>query len=339
MKDLSRHIEYLLLEHDCVVIPQFGALVSQDMPAEYSSEENLFIPPYRTVRYLSDVQEDDGVLRNCLVNLHHINQNVAERWINEYVDYINQSLMESGEMDFGTIGNFVIDNGRVQFQPCQAGVNTPNLYGLDTFQLTMLPIQTLMPRTNRRHYSIQISQHVARFITATAAVVILAALILIPSHIGTDNNIQFARFFDFDRITQWFNTSTDSDSADYAQQSQPVVQARNIRTITVVKHRPHPDVQPEIQQDEVVPVQEESETVTSPAGSCIVLASAITETRADEYVADLIARGYDNACKVVRGKMVRVVLRGYETEAIANEKAAALRQDAEFSDVWVINIK
>ena len=45
MIELAQHIEALLLENDCVIVPNFGGFVAHYAPATYVKEENLFLPP------------------------------------------------------------------------------------------------------------------------------------------------------------------------------------------------------------------------------------------------------------------------------------------------------
>ncbi|MBO5704071.1 MAG: SPOR domain-containing protein, partial [Bacteroidaceae bacterium] len=48
---LARHIESLLLKHDCVIVPDFGGFVTQQVAARYVEDEGLFLPPYRSVGF------------------------------------------------------------------------------------------------------------------------------------------------------------------------------------------------------------------------------------------------------------------------------------------------
>ena len=51
MIELARHIEILLLENDCVIIPDFGGFIAHYQPARYIKEENLYLPPVRTIGF------------------------------------------------------------------------------------------------------------------------------------------------------------------------------------------------------------------------------------------------------------------------------------------------
>ncbi|MCD7899246.1 MAG: hypothetical protein LUH22_05025 [Bacteroides sp.] len=42
MIDLARHIELLLLENDCVILPGFGGFVTHNASARWCKEERVF---------------------------------------------------------------------------------------------------------------------------------------------------------------------------------------------------------------------------------------------------------------------------------------------------------
>ena len=45
MIELAQHIEVLLLENDCVIVPGLGGFVAHYTPAMRVAEENVFLPP------------------------------------------------------------------------------------------------------------------------------------------------------------------------------------------------------------------------------------------------------------------------------------------------------
>ena len=83
-------------------------------------EENTYLPPVKSVRLDINQKHDDGKLENCLIHLHRVTHNVAQKWIADYVNNINQSLVETGFMDIGTIGRLVYVNDKVSFEVCEA---------------------------------------------------------------------------------------------------------------------------------------------------------------------------------------------------------------------------
>ena len=62
MNELSRHIEVLLFENDCVIIPNFGGFVTHYTPSKRDVKENLFIPPTRVIGFNDQLKLNDGLL-------------------------------------------------------------------------------------------------------------------------------------------------------------------------------------------------------------------------------------------------------------------------------------
>lgn len=196
VKDLSRHIEYLLCEHDSVVIPSIGAFITEELPARYYTEENIYFPPVRSVRLDTNMTENDGKLENCLIQLHRVTRNVANKWIDEYIDTINKSLMDMGVMDMGTIGRLVIIDEKIAFEVCEAGVNTPELYGLDSFHMPKLPAYAHKKNTIKdpTHFTIRLRRTTVHRIMTAAAMIVVLLTVIVPNYtsFSLSNNPQHA---------------------------------------------------------------------------------------------------------------------------------------------------
>ena len=86
MIELARHIEILLLENDCVIIPDiwrfYSALINL---ARYIKEENLYLPPVRTIGFNPQLTINDGLLVQSYMQAHHTDFPDATRMIEEEV--------------------------------------------------------------------------------------------------------------------------------------------------------------------------------------------------------------------------------------------------------------
>ena len=69
---LVRHIESLLLKHDCVIVPDFGGFVTQQVAARFVEDEGLFLPPYRSVGFNGCLKLNDGLLAQSYMNAYGI---------------------------------------------------------------------------------------------------------------------------------------------------------------------------------------------------------------------------------------------------------------------------
>jgi len=133
MSELSQHIEALLLTHDCVVIPQLGAFVTQWIEASRADDEALLFPPQRSLRFNTSITTDDGLLVHSIRHTYRMAEADAKRKVQTLVLDLRQQLLADGQADFGALGQFTQDeDGVVAFESCSAGTVTPSYYGLDT---------------------------------------------------------------------------------------------------------------------------------------------------------------------------------------------------------------
>ena len=73
MIELSRHIESLLLAHDCVIVPGLGGFVAHYVPARRIAEEQLFLPPSRSVGFNQQLTINDGLLVQSYMQAYDTN--------------------------------------------------------------------------------------------------------------------------------------------------------------------------------------------------------------------------------------------------------------------------
>ena len=60
----------------------------EELPAKYYSEENIYIPPVRSVHFNAANTQDDGKLEHCLIQLHRVTRGVAKKWIGR-ISFLN----------------------------------------------------------------------------------------------------------------------------------------------------------------------------------------------------------------------------------------------------------
>lgn len=209
MKDLSRHIEYLLCEHNSVAIPGIGLFVAEEFPAKYYIEENIYLPPVRSVKLDTSLTQDDGKLENCLIQLHRITRIVAKKWISEYCENINQSLMDLGYMDMGTIGRLIYAEGRISFESCEAGVNTPELYGLDSFHMPKLPAYAHKRQIAKdpTHFTIRLRRTTVHRVMTAAAMIIVILTVIVPNYRSFTHSGMNAKIASVESLFNIFNNN------------------------------------------------------------------------------------------------------------------------------------
>lgn len=108
MIDLARHIETLLLENDCVILPDLGGFVAHYNAATYIEEEHTFLPPTRTIGFNPQLKMNDGVLVQSYMSVYGTNFSDATRMVNKKIQELIASLHETGKWYCPTSAKSVI---------------------------------------------------------------------------------------------------------------------------------------------------------------------------------------------------------------------------------------
>ena len=133
MIELARHIEILLLENDCVIIPDFGGFIAHYQPARYIKEENLYLPPVRTIGFNPQLTINDGLLVQSYMQAHHTDFPDATRMIEEEVAGLKEQLYQNGCAEMHGIGVLHYNiHSTYEFHPNEDGALSPTLYGLSS---------------------------------------------------------------------------------------------------------------------------------------------------------------------------------------------------------------
>lgn len=139
MIELAQHIEVLLLENDCVIVPGLGGFVAHYTPAMRVAEENVFLPPTRIIGFNPQLKMNDGLLVQSYMAVYDTDFSDATRIVEKEVAHIFTALHEEGKVDLPNIGELRYSiHGIYDFVPYDHKIATPYLYGLDSFEMQEL---------------------------------------------------------------------------------------------------------------------------------------------------------------------------------------------------------
>ncbi len=139
--ELERHIEILLLSNDCVIVPDFGGFMAHHVDARYDKDDHLFLPPLRTLGFNPQLKMNDSLLAQSYIEAYDISYPEAIKRIEDEVRELKQRLENEGTYELNDLGTISMnEDGHYEFQPCEAGLLTPELYGLSSFE--MLPLSS-----------------------------------------------------------------------------------------------------------------------------------------------------------------------------------------------------
>lgn len=342
MIELSRHIESLLLKHDCVIVPGLGGFVTQYVPARRIADEQLFLPPFRSVGFNPELAINDGLLAQSYMHAYDTTYPESLKLIEDAVNELKEELTEKGEFTLHGIGRLTIGiDGRYNFQPNEAGVISPELYGLDSFiipemsqrqdeETTSEPltakekIKRLKPTVKRteKHYTISLNREMVNYVAAAVVALFFYFIWATPINNGTSmSERQNAAFIN----EQLFAPSSGTPKA------QPVV-------FTQQKTEGAPMQATEKVSQEALCTEEEN----NPLGRgryTIVLASAIPQANAKELTSRLKLKGMNEAMTYEKGRMVRVVYGNFANKSEAQQKLKELHAHADFAQAWVMEVQ
>jgi hypothetical protein len=115
---LENHIATLLYRYQCVVVPGFGAFLSQIKPAYLQKDSNTFYPPYKELSFNAQLNKNDGLLVSHIAQ----SENSPYETILEKVEAIakgwNNELQDAGTLEFPQLGVFRLNTEKkILFEP------------------------------------------------------------------------------------------------------------------------------------------------------------------------------------------------------------------------------
>lgn len=179
MLEIGIHIERLLLEHDCVVVPEWGGFVLQSVSASYDEKEQVFVPRRKDVVFNATLRHNDGLLAESYMQMYKVDYRKAQLMIGEDVAKMKAALQEEKVLPIGALGSFSLgQEGQVVFHPGESVVLNAGSYGLEPFGF---------PRLQPKHYDenedtvyIPISRRFVRTAIASAAAIALFLMVSTP---------------------------------------------------------------------------------------------------------------------------------------------------------------
>ena len=356
--ELDKHIEILLLSNDCVIIPGFGGFMAHHADAHYDGRDNTFLPPQRTIGFNPQLTMNDSLLAQAYVEAYDISYPEALCRIGEEVSEVRQELENSGKYDMSNLGViFLNENGNYAFEPYEAGILTPELYGLGGFD--MKPLTAIMPAEaiepdikSEQEPSTQTSdiqetkfdegfptpfdeeeeKHGAEFVqikksvlrNMAAACIAVIAFFTLSTPLG-NSNVQKSQI-DTGMLTRIM--------------PKEMVSNNTKQMVLDNQASPQQEAVKEPEQGEATHAEEEKAEISNATPYySIVLASRVTKRNAASYAEKLQAKGFKDTKVLITSNNVKVVYGNFGTEHEASEALSHLRKNDAFADGWITLVK
>ncbi|MBO4719185.1 MAG: SPOR domain-containing protein [Prevotella sp.] len=357
--ELDRHIEILLLSNDCVIVPGLGGFMAHHADARYDEEDHTFLPPLRTLGYNPQLTMNDSLLVQSYVEAYDMSYPEALRRIEDEVNELKQHLENEGRYDLNDIGVLSVnEDGKYIFSPCEAGILTPQFYGLSSFE--MAPLDELKRQQKAPVPVVEIAAEPAEpadtlettDVTETETIEEEEeerAIVIKMSWVRNAVAVAAAVLAFFLMTTPVTNSENSHQSMGNLNNSILVGMMPKDSNMKKVDMSKIDAPKPVVKKDSVAPVKEATKTVTKTDTAsviasqelryCIVLASYISKKNANAFVEELQQKGYAEARVYIRNNVTRVIYGNFKTVNEAYNKLNSIQKRKGLEEAWVLKVK
>ena len=131
---LSNYINDLLYRYECVIIPGFGALLTQYHSAKIDADNQTFYPPGKTLSFNRQLQTNDGLLANYVASVENCSYETSLQRIRNFTSNLSLKLSEHESVTLKNIGDFHLnEENSVQFIPSSSQNFNTATFGMSSF--------------------------------------------------------------------------------------------------------------------------------------------------------------------------------------------------------------
>lgn len=343
MIELAQHIEVLLLENDCVIVPGLGGFVAHYAPAVRVEGEHLFLPPTRTIGFNPQLSLNDGVLVQSYMAVYDTNFSDATKRVEREVDALIAMLHEEGKADLDNVGEIRYTmHDTYEFLPYDDKITTPYLYGLDSFVMKELRVlqrpeeKVLVPvisKEKKMTYEIKINRTLLRSAVAMVAAIALFFFMSTPvenTYVEKDNYAQLLPTDLFEKIEKQSVAMTPVTIGQPSTRKQVTATPKKEVAKRAAVTKP-------ISVKEIKVAKAPELSVKSLDKSYhIIVAGGIGLKDADQIATQLRAQGYAQSKVLSSNDKVRVSIMSFATGEEATKQMLELRKNEAYKNAWML---
>ncbi|WP_445386304.1 SPOR domain-containing protein [Robiginitalea sp. IMCC44478] len=115
---IENHISSLLYRYQCVVMPTFGAFLTQIKPAFLQKDSNSFFPPRKQLSFNIQLNSNDGLLASHIAEIEKLSYEEALTAIEEQAKSWMKTIRAEGKLELADLGTFKLNHeGKILFIP------------------------------------------------------------------------------------------------------------------------------------------------------------------------------------------------------------------------------
>ena len=146
---LTTYISDLLYRYECVIVPNFGGFITNEISAKINHSTHTFYAPTKQLTFNAHLQNNDGLLANYIANAKGISFSNAVEFISAEVKNWKLQL-KNEELELENIGSLVLNKeGKLIFEPTTSINYLTSSFGLNSY---------VSPAVNRIAYKEKVKQ-------------------------------------------------------------------------------------------------------------------------------------------------------------------------------------
>ena len=131
---LEAYISDLLYRYECVIVPGFGAFLTQTTSALINENTNSFYPPKKVLSFNEQLKQNDGLLANYIADIEKIPYEDAVKKISKKTRSLKSYLLQGETLSFNNIGDVSLNKeGNLTFEPSYHLNYLTDAFGLTQF--------------------------------------------------------------------------------------------------------------------------------------------------------------------------------------------------------------
>lgn len=305
---MTQYISALLYRYPCVIVPGFGAFITEIQSSFYDVEKQMFFPPQKRISFNRNIVNNDGLLANHIATQEQLSYEEAVTRIQAMVADWNNTLTSFDSLNLESIGIFSYNEEKsLQFDPIQN-----QNYLATSFGLSAVGVQALSRAENETTPVIAI-ESVTGKTRRTATFFKYASVLVLTLGIGS--------VLVQNGYTAYVNDQTLSIENNVQSQVQ-----NKLQQATFI-------IEPSMEAI-ALPVKDESVVVATPYH--LVAAAFRSEENAAVEVEILKKKGFNNASFLGRTKygMYPVVYGSFSTQEEAKETLKEIHRTTN-KEAWI----
>lgn len=349
MERIHQYISELLSEHDCVIIPTFGAFIADYCPARIGDDEGTV--PSKDIVFNRNLTRNDGLLINAIIEDQNIGYKEAKEQIENYVSETALKLTAGEEIIFAGVG--VLRQDEIGFLHFKADKNNSLLrhaYGLKPIALQKInpetnpvasPKEQTVPESDSTKRASLVPRKNRNLLRAATTVAVIVILIILSTPLSDEPIVDQASMGPVVELGTPSATITD------AKLNTPAtVSSGDTRSLPL--SRKAPEVSEEVVAPEaVVPVEYTEEAILEVPVETdaydgptyhIIVASLLDASKAQVYQQRFQKQYELDKVIIVEGdSRYRVSVAQFRHEASAKSFAKSIRRfNPKLKDAWVL---